>query len=158
MKQTISNPARPGARRPVTVITDRAKRYRAQVDILERNDRCKFCGNPSAALMVGHIDGDESHGEPRNLTYVCRSCNTKQAAHFTRRGAGRKTRQYNPGPGALSLAQYLTAVMTLKGESDQMTLSAARQLVRDTPAELRSSYASEIWRRRKARFGRRGRP
>jgi hypothetical protein len=53
-----------------------------------------------------------------------------------RAGIGRLTVQYNPaGKGATSLGQWLTAVMSMKGESDQMTVPAAVGMIRATPPE-----------------------
>jgi hypothetical protein len=73
--------------------------------------------------MVAHIDGNESNGAAENLGPTCRSCNTKIAHVIKRHGIGRRTRQYNPrGEGAQTLAQWMAAVMSMKGESDQMPL------------------------------------
>ena len=64
-----------GRRKPVHLITDRAKRYRAQKAV-EGPRRCILCGTTPGRLDVMHLDGDESNGE--------------------RIGAGVRTRQYNP--------------------------------------------------------------
>ena len=45
-----------------------------------------------------------------------------------RAGIGRRTRQYNPrgeSEGAQTLGQWMAAVMSMKGESDQMSVSDA---------------------------------
>jgi hypothetical protein len=41
--------------------------------------------------------------------------------------------------------------MSIKGESDAMTVPAAVQMIRATPAEKRSQFAKEIWNRRRRR-------
>ena len=66
-------------------------------------------------------------------------------------GVGRRTRQYNPqSDGAKTLAQWLTAVTTTKGESDAMPVDAAVAMIHATPAEKRSQFGMEIWRLRRA--------
>jgi hypothetical protein len=66
-----------------------------------------------------------------------------------RHGIGRRTRQYNPrGDGAQTLARWMAAVMSMKGESDQMSVSDAVELIHSTPASDRSHFAREIWRMR----------
>jgi hypothetical protein len=42
----------------------------------------------------------------------------------------------------------MAAVMTMKGESDQMPVDAAVELIHATPASDRSRFAREIWERR----------
>ena len=67
-----------------------------------------------------------------------------------RHGLGRRTRQYNPrGEGAQTLGQWMAAVMSMKGESDQMSVSDAVQMIHATPASDRSRFAGEIWRLRR---------
>ena len=71
-----------------------------------------------------------------------------------RAGLGRRTRQFNPAAeGARSVGQWLTAVMSMKGESDAMTVPAAVEMIRATPAERRSQFAEEIWRKRRTHWG-----
>jgi hypothetical protein len=99
---------------------------------------------------VGHLDGFEENTGRDNLLWNCRSCNTRLGVVFKRLGIGRRTRQYNPsGQGAQSLGQWLTAVMSMKGESDQMTVPAAVEMIRATPPERRSRFAREIWEKRR---------
>lgn len=74
--------------------TDRALRYRAQ-NLVTGPKQCVLCG-AKKNLDVMHLTGNESHGEPENLAYGCRSCNGKLAAAFKAIGAGRPTNQYNP--------------------------------------------------------------
>ena len=45
---------------------------------------------------MGHLDGHEENGEPENLIWTCRACNTRLGVVFKRLGLGRRTRQYNP--------------------------------------------------------------
>ncbi|MGH9676566.1 MAG: hypothetical protein ACRD36_05640 [Candidatus Acidiferrum sp.] len=67
-----------------------------------------------------------------------------------RAGLGRRTRQYNPdSPGARTLAQWVTAVLALHGESNAMDTTDAVALVHATPPEQRSRFAREIWRIRR---------
>ena len=110
---------------------------------------CAFCGS-SRNVEVGHLDGHEENTAPENLIWNCRACNTRLGVVYKRLGLGRRTRQYNPAAqGATSLGQWLTAVMSMKGESDQMTVPAAVEMIRATPPERRSQFAQEIWRKRR---------
>lgn len=88
---------------------------------------------------------------PENLIWNCRACNTQLGVVFKDLGIGRRTRQFNPGEGAKSLGQWLTAVMSMKGESDAMSVSAAVEMIRATPPRKRSEFAREIWARRRER-------
>ncbi len=73
---------------------------------------------------------------------------------FLRAGIGRLTRQFNPeARGAQSLGQWVTAVLSMKGESDVMDVAGAVEMIRATPAERRSRFAQEIWRIRRRRRG-----
>lgn len=135
-------------------VTDRALRYRSQAAECQPEGArvCNFCG-AEQGIMVGHIDGHEEHVEPDNLAWTCRSCNAKMAVALNAAGLGRKTRQFNPpnSDGAHSLGQWLTAVMAMRGESDEMSVRDAVAMVRATPRWRRSSFAHEIWTRRRAR-------
>ena len=100
--------------------------------------------------MVAHIDGNESNSEAWNLGLTCRSCNAGVAHLMKRLGMGRRTKQYNPkGEGARTLGQWMAAVMSMKGESDQMPVDEAVQMIHATPAEDRSHFAREIWKLRR---------
>ncbi len=48
------------------------------------------------------------------------------------------------------LAQWLAAVLSMKGESDAMPVESAVAMIRATSPAKRSEFASEIWARRKA--------
>lgn len=91
----VSNPCSRGALKPVELITDRAKRYRAQKNAPPAPRRCHYCGSRQN-VEVEHVDGFEEHIEPENLTWACRSCNTRKGVVFKNAGFGRRTRQYNP--------------------------------------------------------------
>jgi hypothetical protein len=66
-------------------------------------------------------------------------------------------RKLNPASGAQSLGAWVSAVLSMKGESDAMPVAAAVDLIRTTPPEQRSQYAREIWVRRRKHHGRTGR-
>ncbi len=109
-------------------------------------------------MEVGHISGDESDGEPQNLIWTCRRCNTIMGQVMKRAGLGRRTRQFNPAAqGARSLGQWLTAVMSMKGESTVMRVPAAVEMIRATPPGKRTEYARTIWQRRREHWGPSGR-
>src|SRR5207244_2883111 len=83
----------------------------------------------------------EEDGKPENLSWNCRRCNTTIGVVMTRAGLGRRTHQVNPtGQGARSLGQWLTAVLSMKGESSAMTVPAAVEMIRATPPARRSAY------------------
>jgi len=148
---SIPNPTRPGALRPVELITDRAKRYRAVNAIAQSEKRCIYCGKTPARPMVDHIDGREANNHPANLAYACRSCNTTKGAHYARRGAGKRTRQFNPAqPGRKirSLAQFIQAIQAVKGTGAQMDLFDAQELLHNTSPDERSRWAKEANARR----------
>lgn len=102
---------------------------------------------------MGHVNGHEEDGAPANTFFTCRRCNVRCANTLRAAGLGRPTRQFNAAGGARSLGQWLAAVMSMKGESNQMTVPAAVEMVRATPPERRSEFAAEIWERRRARSG-----
>lgn len=150
---TISNPTRPRALKPIHLISDRAKRYRANRTPPPGPKQCAYCGS-KRNVEIEHIDGNEANAAPENLTWACRSCNVKKGVNFAKRGRGVRTVQFNPGKviaGAKSLGQWLTAVMVTKGESDAMSLSDAVAIIRATPHSRRSEFADAIWQRRKER-------
>lgn len=69
------------------------------------------------------------------------------------RGQGSRVSQTNPAEGAKSLGQWVTAVLSMKGESDVMPADAAVDMIHATPASARSRFAKEIWRRRRQNPG-----
>jgi hypothetical protein len=88
-----------------------------------------------------HLTGNESHGEPANLAYGCRSCNGKLAAAFKRIGAGKPTNQYNPSKsGVPTFEQYMWAVSNhSRGAHD-----AGGAVIHATPKHKRIEYARRI--------------
>lgn len=153
MRPFIPNPTTPGGRKPVELITDRAKRYRANQTPPPGPRRCAYCG-AKPAIDIDHVDGNEANANPTNLVYACRSCNTRKGVVFRNAGKGKLTRQFNPAAaaaGARSLGQWIQAVLAVRGEASTMSLPAAVQLIQATPATRRSQFASEIWKRRKER-------
>jgi hypothetical protein len=132
------------SRKPVDQITDRAKRYRAQQNV-KGPKRCVICGS-TRNLDVMHLDGNESHGESRNLAWGCRSCNAKLGAAFKRIGKGVRTRQYNPASGAVpTFTQYSWAVSQQRHSGDAGDAGA---IIHATPKVKRSEYAKRILAKR----------
>ena len=130
-------------------VTDRALRYRAQNTPPEGPKVCGYCGS-RRNVEIEHISGHEEDGDPGNLMWACRSCNTKKGIALRNAGIGRRTRQYNPA-GARSLGQWVLAVMSAKGESDAMSVRDAVAMIRATSPRKRSEFAQEIWDRRRSR-------
>jgi hypothetical protein len=99
---------------------------------------------------IGHINGFERDSSPINLIFNCRSCNTQLGIVFKKLGLGRRTRQFNPeAKGAENLSEWLTAVFSMKGQSKEMSVPAAVEMIRATSPEKRSEFANEIWNRRR---------
>jgi hypothetical protein len=100
---------------------------------------------------VHHADGDEHNSAPENLVWACRSCNTLIGVVMKRSGLGVLTLQFNPARGgAQTLAQWVTAVLSMRGEGP-MEPGAAVEMIHATPAERRSRFAEQIWQRRRQR-------
>lgn len=95
-----------------------------------------MCGS-TRFLVIDHIDGDESNGEPQNLRRLCKACNTRLGISMARAGQGSRTRQYNPG--AYTLAQYTEAAQ----QYTRGTHDAGGKIIRDTPKEKRQEFAAE---------------
>ncbi len=153
MRTSVPNPSEPSGRKPVHLLTDRAMRYRANSpDLRPPGPKiCAFCGS-RRNVEVHHVDGREENLRRENLCWACRSCNTKLGVVMNRAGLGRRTRQFNPpSAGARNLAQWMIAVLSAKGESDEMSVPEAVAMIRATSPEKRSQFAEEIWRRRRAR-------
>jgi hypothetical protein len=119
-------------------ITDRARRYRAQKQVSGPR-RCAICGS-TQDLGVMHLDGNESHGERKNLAWGCRSCNQKLSAAFKRIGAGRRTKQYNPSQGVPTFAQYAWAV----SNHSRGSIDEGGAIIHATPKHKRIEYAKRI--------------
>ena len=160
MKKTIPlfvpNPSC-GGRKPVELLTDRAKRYRANSPECAPGGpkRCLLCGSAGGSVEVMHLNGNESDLGKHNLAWGCRSCNTRLGKLFAKLGLGVKTRQYNPG-GAASVGAWLSAIQIVKyGAPGDM--SEALATIRDTPAGRRKEFSSQAWAARKRRYGASGR-
>lgn len=148
MRTHVLNPGR-GELQPAELITDRAKRYRAQKTPPDPPKRCAYCGT-SKNILIDHKDGNEANGRRSNLQWACKSCNTAKGALFKRLGKGIRTSQLNPAAGAVSLGQWVTALLSAKGQGP-MDPEAAKQMIHETPARRRSEFARDIWSRRRAR-------
>ena len=144
-QQFIPNPTRPGAVHAVDLVTDRALRYRAQKNPPPGPRICHYCGS-DRHVEIEHVDGREENTAPENLTFACRSCNTRKGAHFARHGIGRKTRQYNPSGrrGASGLAEWLNAVCSVQGAGGDLETDRAIGLIQATPHARRTGYAREL--------------
>ena len=157
----VPNPACGGVL-PVELITDRAKRYRANSEQCRpTGPRVCACGS-TKNLGVGHLDGNEDNGDRSNLAWQCKSCNAKQAHADKKAGKGKRTRQFNPRrpkvntrgkkakPPADSipnLAAYSIAVSQhRRGAHDE-----GGRIIHATPPHIRRQYAREIAARKAER-------
>jgi hypothetical protein len=148
-------PERCGAnfRKPVTEISDRAKRYRAHSPGCRPKGPkvCFKCGS-RRFVVPDHVDGDESNGRPSNLRWACKSHNTILGKKMAKAGKGARTRQYNPkrkrrNAGAGNLAQYVqAAVEHTRGAHD-----AGGKVIHETPKAKRREFAREIAFRKRGR-------
>jgi hypothetical protein len=120
-------------------VTDRAKRYRAQKNVTGPR-KCCMCGSLEN-LGVMHLDGNEDHGEPKNLAWGCKSCNGILAAAFKKAGIGKPTNQYNPASGTVpTYQQYAWAVSNhSRGAHDE-----GGAIIHATPKKKRIEYARQI--------------
>lgn len=162
MKTRIVKVVMNAGRKPVHVITDRAKRYRAHAteNRPPAPKRCGFCGG-SRNIDIDHIYGDESDGAPDNLMWLCRGCNTAKAARMRAVGIGKLTRQYNPKKGGggsrtAQLAAYGAAIKVMRGQFEG-DIGKALQTIRSTSPDLRSAYTARTWPIRRQVYGRSGR-
>lgn len=141
-----------GWRKPADTLTDRAARYRANSPECRPPEPriCVFCGS-ARNVEVHHLDGEELSTEPQNLVWACRRCNVAVGIVLKQAGLGRRARQFNPRDpqGAHTVAQWVTAVLSMKGESSAMDVPAAVEIIRATPADRRSHFAQQIWRIRR---------
>ena len=133
--------------------TDRAKRYAANRNVSDdKRAGCLFCGS-NQHLTVDHLDGFEEHGEPDNLAWLCKSCNTRKGAAFRKSGIGRPTNQYNPYLG-LSEEERRNAVQLGFDFPPRAEYDAARSADRKRKSAER---ASSIRAKREARAAERRR-
>lgn len=145
MNNYVPNPALRGARQ--LVVTDRALRYRANAAELPGPRICHYCGSQAGRLDIDHVDGREEHGNPANLSYACRSCNTRKGRYFALQGVGRKTRQYNPSgaSGARTAAQWAQVTGSVTGPGPLPPARAIATILA-TPHERRARFAAELAR------------
>ena len=151
-------------RKPVSEITDRAKRYRAHsAGCRPKGPKvCFECGS-RRFITIDHKDGDESNGKPSNLRYACKSHNTSLGMKMAKAGKGVRTRQYNPkhlkvhkgcrktsglpctkmdkkNPGAKTLGAYVDAAVNhTRGAHDE-----GGKIIHETPKAKRREFAREI--------------
>jgi hypothetical protein len=142
----------PGLLKPVSKITDRAKRYRANRPEVRPAGRkvCAYCGS-TKNVGVHHKNGDESVNTRRNLAYACKSCNGRIAAIHKKNGIGRRTRQYNAGEkiqGAKTLKDYGFLIKIMRGIEPGDSSRAYAQIMA-TPSWMRSAYTKNAWAIRK---------
>ncbi len=153
----VKNPPR----KPVHLISDRAKRYRANSDENRPGPpkRCGFCGK-GRNVGVHHITGNEADTSRRDLMWACKSCNGKVGALMRKHGIGKLTRQFNPGRRKGSRADqmkaYGDAIKVMRGQFEG-DVAAAVSTIRATPPDVRSSYTSRTWGVRRQIYGRSGR-
>lgn len=139
-------------------VTDRALRYRANEEPPEGPQICAMCGS-NHFVEIDHIDGFEEHGDPENLMWLCRSCNTRKGIAMRNAGLGRRTHQYNPSGGAKNLGQWLQAVGAItphidrgdRGLSSDMKVSDAVAMIRATPQWKRSEFAQQLNKHKRRR-------
>lgn len=122
-------------------MTDRAKRYRAQKNAPAGKNRCTFCASKEN-IVVDHITGNESHGNPADLMKLCKSCNTRKGIVQARNRVGVRTRQYNPAR-VPTFRQFRDAAAVLLGIAAG-DVAHATETVRATPHETRERYADKI--------------
>ena len=156
-------------------LTDRAQRYRANAEPPEGPKRCFMCGTRAidasgdSRLMVGHLDGHESHNEPENLVWTCRSCNTLHANALKRARMGRRTAQFNPtkSGGAFNVGEWANAVGAIRakrypenrgregalGAASTMSVSDAVAMIRATPQHKRQQFAAALGKHKAGRRG-----
>lgn len=147
-----------GPRKPVSRITDRAKRYRANADDA-RPGPPKWCGFCGARRNVGvhHVNGRENDSAPSNLMWACKSCNARIANVLHKARLGKLTRQYNPARARKAVMDaYAAAIKVMRGDWPG-DVSKAVQTIQDTPPDVRSSYTARTWKTRRAIYGPSGR-
>ena len=146
-------------RKPVSKITDRAKRYRAnQLDVRPLGPKqCRYCES-RRNVGVHHVDGNENNGTRRNLAWACKSCNGKIAAYHKKHGIGRRVQQYNPSKLSRKsqMEAYGNAIKVMRGDFEG-DAGAAMDTINATPENIRSAYTSKSWAIRRQRYGPSGR-
>jgi hypothetical protein len=141
-------------RKPVSQITDRARRQRSRKCIDKRLlKRCGFCGGRKN-MRVHHLNGIEADTGPENLIGACHACNARVGWVLKRYNIGRLVDLEYKNPEAQpakSLTQWMMAVKTLRGESNEMQPREAIAMIRATSPGQRSAFAHKIWELRRQR-------
>jgi hypothetical protein len=137
-------------RKPSSAITDRQQRRRASKCIEQTNRRCIFCGS-NRNPKVHHLNGNESDNHPKNLVYACNSDNLLVGWLLKRLNIGRRAERNPAAEPAKSLGQWVMAVKSMKGESNDMEPKAAIAMIRATSPRRRSYFAEQIWKIRRAK-------
>jgi hypothetical protein len=137
---SVPNPGR-RSMRPVEVITDRAKRYRANANPPPGRRACNFCASRKN-VDIDHVGGDESDDAPENLIFLCRQCNTRKGITQAREGIGRRTAQYNPATQP-TLKQFVDAIQVLRGDKPGNARRAG-EVIRGTDDLHRGRYREMI--------------
>jgi hypothetical protein len=122
-------------------ITDRAKRYRAQRNRPPGPKRCNFCARRQN-VDIDHVTGDESDGEPGDLIFLCRRCNTSKGITQARNRIGVRTRQYN-GTFRATLAKWKHSAAVLLGLAPG-DAAEATEVIRLTPPSKRVEFGDQI--------------
>ena len=125
--------------------------------------RRNSAGFAAASEMWGFITlrVEEDEGEPENLMWACKSCNSTIAVIMKRHGIGRRVEQYNPRRVAglskrTQMDGYGNAIKVMRGEFEG-NISHAMQTIRATPSSMRSAYTRRTWPTRKQIYGPSGR-
>jgi hypothetical protein len=127
--------------KPSSQITDRAKRYRANLNKPAGKKRCTFCAS-RRNIDVDHITGNEADNEPDNLMYLCRSCNTTKGIIQAKNRIGVRTRQYNPEK-AVTWSEFKNAMMVLLGIVPG-DVGKATETIRATTPGQREKFTDKI--------------
>jgi hypothetical protein len=134
-------------------VTDRQHRARARKCIDKKLPKhCAFCGR-GRNMRVHHLNGNEADDDPKNLIWACHACNTSIGFLLKRHNIGRRVDlEYNPpAQPARSLAQWMMAVKSLHGQSNELTPRQAIAMIRATSQNRRSQFADDIWKIRRAK-------
>lgn len=105
-------------------------------------------------MRVHHLNGDESDRNPKNLIGACHACNGLIGHLLKRHNIGRRVDleyKKNPAQGARNLSQWMIAIKSMKGESEEMTPRQAIAMIRETSPNRRSQFADDIWKIRRAK-------
>jgi hypothetical protein len=127
--------------KPASMITDRAKRYRANRNPPPGPRRCTFCARRQN-IDIDHVTGDESDDSPANKMYLCRACNTAKGIVQARNRIGTRTRQYNPAKvPTFAEFKHHAAVLLGLAPGDAAKATAA---IHATPPGKRAEFSGKI--------------